>query len=365
MPRGRTTVGYAVAVAPTRPLSERKPHAPPLHRPAGRQPVSPLWALDRASRRAADTTGGLREALSQGAARAVDQLGRDGGLPNHPRLRIGLPGPPKEAEPLLCATGRSTRHAARRTGRHDEPGRRGRGARAPGAAGPRDPAADGAGRQGTADRRGRCRHPLLAWRARSWTPDERPRPSPPPAPATATPPPPVGASAGRGGAVVPDHASGDQFMDFIRREAECRQDVAAVLAHAGGAESPPACRRSARRAPRRGRGCGCSRAGRPVRPPPGPRPASAGFQRLPGGVHRAHRHTGGVKAAAPGGHGVAGQCLLDQRLQCPLVVHPRLGVAKRASSRHSGWPSTSQMRAHAAGLPPPTAGPPSAHWNTW
>lgn len=179
MPRGRTTVGYAVAVAPTRPLSERKPHAPPFHRPAGRQPVSPLWALDRASRRAADTTGGLREALSQGAARAVDQLGRDGGLPNHPRLRIGLPGPPKEAEPLLCATGRGTRHAARRTGRHDEPGRRGRGARAPGAAGPRDPAADGAGRQGTADRRGRCRHPLLAWRARSWTPDERPRPSHP------------------------------------------------------------------------------------------------------------------------------------------------------------------------------------------
>ena len=39
-----------------------------------------------------DTAGGLKEALSQGASKAVDMLGQNGGFMNNPKVKIGLPG---------------------------------------------------------------------------------------------------------------------------------------------------------------------------------------------------------------------------------------------------------------------------------
>lgn len=39
-----------------------------------------------------DATGGLKDALSQGAQIAVKQLGVPGGFSNNPEVKIGLPG---------------------------------------------------------------------------------------------------------------------------------------------------------------------------------------------------------------------------------------------------------------------------------
>ncbi len=50
------------------------------------------FALSIADLSQGDASGGLKDALSQGAKIAVQQLGKPGGFSNDPDLRIGLPG---------------------------------------------------------------------------------------------------------------------------------------------------------------------------------------------------------------------------------------------------------------------------------
>ncbi|MEL7939667.1 DUF4197 domain-containing protein [Pseudomonas delhiensis] len=50
------------------------------------------FALSLANLSQADTSGGLKDALSQGAQIAVKQLGKPGGFTNDPAVRIELPG---------------------------------------------------------------------------------------------------------------------------------------------------------------------------------------------------------------------------------------------------------------------------------
>lgn len=69
---------------------------------------APLWAADlsalaRFSDR--DTATGLREALGQGAARAVDLLGKQDGFLGNPKVKIPLPEVLQKAEPILRLTG--------------------------------------------------------------------------------------------------------------------------------------------------------------------------------------------------------------------------------------------------------------------
>ncbi len=66
----------------------------------------PAWALDLGMLSQADASGGLKEALNQGAAHAVETLGREGGFLDNPKVRIGLPGLLEKAEPLLRMAGR-------------------------------------------------------------------------------------------------------------------------------------------------------------------------------------------------------------------------------------------------------------------
>jgi hypothetical protein len=53
-----------------------------------------------------DTATGLREALTQGAGRAVDLLGKPDGFLGNPKVKIPLPEALQQAEPLLRMTGR-------------------------------------------------------------------------------------------------------------------------------------------------------------------------------------------------------------------------------------------------------------------
>jgi hypothetical protein len=53
-----------------------------------------------------DASGGLREALVQGASKAVGQLGTDGGFLNNPKVKIGLPDSLAPLEAGLRAMGR-------------------------------------------------------------------------------------------------------------------------------------------------------------------------------------------------------------------------------------------------------------------
>lgn len=66
----------------------------------------PAWAIDLGMLSQADASGGLKEALNQGAAYAVDTLGREGGFLNNPKVRIPLPDLLEKAEPLLRMAGR-------------------------------------------------------------------------------------------------------------------------------------------------------------------------------------------------------------------------------------------------------------------
>ena len=52
---------------------------------------SQVWAFGLADLTDKDASGGLKEALAQGAAKAVGQLGADGGFMNNPKVKIGLP----------------------------------------------------------------------------------------------------------------------------------------------------------------------------------------------------------------------------------------------------------------------------------
>lgn len=67
---------------------------------------APVWAIDLAGLSNADAAGGLKEALTQGAGRAVELLGSNGGFMNNPKVKIPLPGVLEQAAPLLRMTGR-------------------------------------------------------------------------------------------------------------------------------------------------------------------------------------------------------------------------------------------------------------------
>ena len=64
------------------------------------------WALGLADLTDKDASGGLREALVQGASKAVGQLGTDGGFLNNPKVKIGLPASLAPVEGMLRTMGR-------------------------------------------------------------------------------------------------------------------------------------------------------------------------------------------------------------------------------------------------------------------
>jgi hypothetical protein len=67
---------------------------------------SQAWALGLADLTDKDASGGLKEALVQGAGKAVGQLGADGGFLNNPKVKIGLPDSLAPLEAGLRAMGR-------------------------------------------------------------------------------------------------------------------------------------------------------------------------------------------------------------------------------------------------------------------
>lgn len=68
---------------------------------------APVWAAGGLGAFSdTEASGGLKEALSQGASQAVDMLGRDGGFLKNPKVKIPLPDALAQAEPLLRMTGR-------------------------------------------------------------------------------------------------------------------------------------------------------------------------------------------------------------------------------------------------------------------
>ena len=64
------------------------------------------WAVGLADLTDKDASGGLREALVQGASKAVGQLGTDGGFLNNPKVKIGLPATLAPVEGMLRTMGR-------------------------------------------------------------------------------------------------------------------------------------------------------------------------------------------------------------------------------------------------------------------
>ena len=62
-------------------------------------------ALDLGSLSQGDATGGLKDALTQGAQIAVKQLGAPGGFSNNPEVKIGLPGKLEKAAGALKMLG--------------------------------------------------------------------------------------------------------------------------------------------------------------------------------------------------------------------------------------------------------------------
>ncbi|WP_374496096.1 DUF4197 domain-containing protein [Zoogloea sp.] len=64
------------------------------------------WAIGLADLTDKDASGGLREALVQGAEKAVGQLGSDGGFLNNPKVKIGLPDSLAPLEGMLRTMGR-------------------------------------------------------------------------------------------------------------------------------------------------------------------------------------------------------------------------------------------------------------------
>ena len=68
---------------------------------------APVWAAGGlAGLTDGEASGGLKEALTQSAGRAVELLGRDGGFLNNPKVKIPLPDGLAQTEPLLRMTGR-------------------------------------------------------------------------------------------------------------------------------------------------------------------------------------------------------------------------------------------------------------------
>ncbi|ANQ83277.1 hypothetical protein dqs_0194 [Azoarcus olearius] len=67
---------------------------------------SSAWAASLVDLSDAEVSGGLKEALTQGAGHAVEVLGRKDGFLSNPKVKIPLPGVLKQAEPLLRMSGR-------------------------------------------------------------------------------------------------------------------------------------------------------------------------------------------------------------------------------------------------------------------
>ncbi|NWG30638.1 MAG: DUF4197 domain-containing protein [Rhodocyclaceae bacterium] len=67
--------------------------------------VAGAHALSLADVSSQEAGGGLKEALTQGAAKAVDLLGRPDGFLGNPKVRIPLPGYLEQAEGLMRAMG--------------------------------------------------------------------------------------------------------------------------------------------------------------------------------------------------------------------------------------------------------------------
>ncbi|MFN3883815.1 MAG: DUF4197 domain-containing protein [Rhodocyclaceae bacterium] len=67
--------------------------------------ASGAQALSLADISGKEASGGLKEALTQGATKAVDLLGRPDGFLGNPRVRIPLPGALEQAEGLMRAMG--------------------------------------------------------------------------------------------------------------------------------------------------------------------------------------------------------------------------------------------------------------------
>jgi hypothetical protein len=61
--------------------------------------VAPALTFDQLSNK--DTVGGLKEALTQGAGKAVDLLGKNDGFLGNPKVRIPLPGSVQKAADLM------------------------------------------------------------------------------------------------------------------------------------------------------------------------------------------------------------------------------------------------------------------------
>ncbi|MBS0355656.1 MAG: DUF4197 domain-containing protein [Proteobacteria bacterium] len=67
---------------------------------------SQAWALGLSDLTDKDASGGLKDALVQGAGKAVGQLGADGGFLNNPKVKIGLPDSIAPLEGVLRTMGR-------------------------------------------------------------------------------------------------------------------------------------------------------------------------------------------------------------------------------------------------------------------
>jgi hypothetical protein len=67
--------------------------------------VAPALTFDQLSNK--DSVGGLKEALTQGAGKAVDVLGRNDGFLGNPKVRIPLPGSVQKAADLMRNFGMS------------------------------------------------------------------------------------------------------------------------------------------------------------------------------------------------------------------------------------------------------------------
>src|SRR5690606_34774683 len=64
-----------------------------------------VWALSLSDISNTDATSGLKEALSQGASKAIGSLGKDGGFLGNPKVKIPLPGALAKGEKILRMAG--------------------------------------------------------------------------------------------------------------------------------------------------------------------------------------------------------------------------------------------------------------------
>src|SRR4051794_17480161 len=66
---------------------------------------APAWALTLGDISNKDASGGLKEALTQGATQAIGMLGKTDGFLGNPKVKIPLPGGLAKAEDMLRMAG--------------------------------------------------------------------------------------------------------------------------------------------------------------------------------------------------------------------------------------------------------------------